>query len=279
VPHDWDKDHISDVTDPDDDNDGIPDTRDPFAIDSDNGSTTPLPVSYTWENDAPNPKGLLGLGFTGLMTNRRSNYAARFDIENITAGGAAGVTTVEQVSPGDAFKSPSICCPKRSNKQRDAFQFGVSPPDSGRFRIHTRIMRPFDGLTPRNYQSMGIFIGSGDQNNYVKITTAMSRGTGVQFMKELRGRIKNRSKKRVSMPGPAYVDLYLTVNVKKRSVSPSYRVKRGGVTRTRKHVGGRRPIPATWLEPGLAVGIISTSRGPGPKFPATWDFIKVKALK
>jgi glucose/arabinose dehydrogenase len=279
VPHDWDKDHISDVTDSDDDNDGLSDSRDPFPIDKHNGATTALPVVYTWENDAPNPGGLLGLGFTGLMTNRRSNYATRYDIENITAGGAAGVTTVEQVSPGDAFKRPSTCCPKTSNKQRDAFQFGVSPPHSGRFRIHTRIMTPFDGLTPRNYQSMGVFIGSGDQNNYVKITTAMSRGTGVQFLKELRGRIKSSSKKRVSMPGPDYVDLYLTVNVRKRSVSPSYRVRRGDVTRTRRLVGGRRSIPAKWLEPGLAVGIISTSRGPGPRFPATWDFIKVKALK
>jgi glucose/arabinose dehydrogenase len=279
VPHDWDKDHISDVTDPDDDNDGIPDTRDPFAIDPHNGSTNPLPVSYTWENDADNPGGLLGLGFTGLMTNRRSNYATRYDIENITAGGAAGVTTVERVGRGDAFKRPSTCCPRSSNKQRNAFQFGVSPPKSGRFRVHTRIVRPFDGLTPRNYQSMGLFIGRGDQNNYAKITTAMSGGTIVQFIKEQRGRIRSRGRRNISMPGPDQVDLYLTVNVSKRSVRPSYRVRRGGVTRPRKYLGKTRSLPGAWLKRSLAIGIISTSRGPGGRFPATWDFIKVRAIK
>ena len=279
VPHDWDEDFLSDVTDPDDDNDGLLDTADPFAIDAHNGSTTKLPVSYTWENDAPNPGGLLDLGFTGLMTNRRSDYATRFNRENITAGGAAGVTTVEQVTPGDAFKKPSTCCRRFSNKQRDAFQFGVSPPSSGRFRIHTRILGPFNGLTPTNHQSMGLFIGSGNQDNYAKIVTAMSGRTVVQFVKERRGRIKSSSKRRVSMPGPDHVDLYLTINVNKDSVRPSFRVTRAGVTRSRKNVGARRALPQGWLEPGLAVGIISTSRGPGPKFPATWDFIKVKALK
>jgi hypothetical protein len=279
VPHDWDADKVSDITDSDDDDDGLLDTRDPFAIDRHNGSTTKLPVSYTWENDAPNPGGLLGLGFTGLMTNRRSNYAARFEIENITAGGAAGVTTVEQVTPGDAFKKPSICCRRFSNKQRDAFQFGVSPPSSGRFRIHTRILGPFNGLTPTNHQSMGLFIGSGNQDNYAKIVTAKSGSTAVQFVKERRGRIKSNSKRRVSMPGPDHVDLYLTINVNKDSVRPSFSVSRGGGTMSRKNVGGWRVLPQGWLKPGLAVGIISTSRGPGPKFPATWDFIKVKALK
>jgi hypothetical protein len=279
VPHDWDKDYISDVTDPDDDNDGLSDAKDPFAIDKHNGGTTALPVVYTWENDAPNPGGLLGLGFTGLMTDRRSNYAARFGVENITAGGAAGVTTVERVASGDAFKTPSTCCRRSSNRQRDAFQFGVSPPVGGKFRVHTRIVRPFDGFTPRDYQSMGLFIGSGDQDNYAKITTAMSGRTAVQFIKERRGRITSSGRRNTTMPGPDQVDLYLTVNVSKRSVRPSYRVTREGVSRSRKHVGKRRSLPAAWLKPGLAIGIISTSRGPGGKFPATWDFIRVRAIK
>ena len=58
TPHDWDGDHISDLNDPDDDNDGVPDTSDPFAIDATNGlgrrcrchttSTAPLAASWTW---------------------------------------------------------------------------------------------------------------------------------------------------------------------------------------------------------------------------------------
>ncbi len=34
-----------------------------------NGTTTTLPVNFTWDNDDPPEGGLLGLGFTGLMTN------------------------------------------------------------------------------------------------------------------------------------------------------------------------------------------------------------------
>jgi len=148
---------------------------------------------------------------------RRSNYAARFDVESITAGGAAGVTTVERVTSGDAFMTPSTCCRRSSNRQRDAFQFGVSPPERGKFRVHTRIVRPFDGFTPRNYQSMGLFIGRGDQNNYARITTAMSGRIAVQFIKERRGRVASSGRRNMTMPGPDQVDLYLTVNVSKRS--------------------------------------------------------------
>jgi len=60
---------------------------------------------------------------------------------------------------------------------------------------------------------------------------------------------------------------------------PSYIVTRGGVRGSRQYVGKRRSLPAAWLKPGLAIGIISTSRGPGGRFPATWDMIKVRAVK
>jgi hypothetical protein len=36
--------------------------------------------------------------------------------------------------------------------------------------VRTRIVGPFKGVTPQNYQSMGLFLGTGDQDNYVKIT-------------------------------------------------------------------------------------------------------------
>ena len=70
MPPDADGDGISDLNDPDDDNDGLPDTADPFAVDATNGRSTALPVVHTWDNDAPPAGGLLGLGFTGLMTER-----------------------------------------------------------------------------------------------------------------------------------------------------------------------------------------------------------------
>jgi len=267
-PPDWDHDFISNLNDPDDDNDGIPDTSDRFAIDPNNGTTTNLPVSYKWDNNVPSPGGLLGLGFTGLMTNGTSNYASLYDPSAMTAGGAAGVMTVDAVPAGDALGS--------TNTQQYAFQFGFSTAGIGTFTAHTRILAPFAGLTPQGNDSMGLFIGTGDQDNYVKIVTSANGGTGgIQFLKEVGGVVTNRPQAAVTMPGPDSVDLYLTVDPAALTVQPSYTVTTGGVTGPRTNLGGPEPIPASWLSaPALAAGTIATSAGGSP-FPATWDFIEV----
>jgi hypothetical protein len=80
------------------------------------------------------------------------------------------------------------------------------------------------------------------------------------------------------MPGPDRVDLFLTVDPATATVQPSYSVTTNGFTQARVNVGGPEPIPSTWFKGvnlGLAVGIISTSRGAAPEFPATWDLIEV----
>ena len=97
VPPDADGDHISISNDSDDDNDGIPDLT-VFPLDQFNGFATRLPISYLWENDGSNPGGILNLGFTGLMINGASNYRTLYRSNEMTAGGAAGVLTVDTVS-------------------------------------------------------------------------------------------------------------------------------------------------------------------------------------
>jgi len=89
TPPDADGDHDSNLNDPDDDNDTIPDNTDPFARDAQNGKNTNLPILYSWENGDPSPGGILGLGFTGLMTNGSTDYEKLFDPSDVTAGGAA----------------------------------------------------------------------------------------------------------------------------------------------------------------------------------------------
>jgi hypothetical protein len=270
LPPDYDHDFISNLNDADDDNDGKPDTSDPFAIDPNNGKTTSLPVQYSWDNNAPDPGGLLQLGFTGLMTNGSSNYESLFNASNMTAGGAAGVTTIDKVPDGDALNA--------ANTQNYGFQFGINPPASGTFTAHTRIVGPFAGLTPQDNQSMGLFIGAGDQDNYVKVVTFANGGAGgVQSLKELNGVAGPASAEALSLPGPDAVELYLTVDRAAGTVQASYAVTANGVTGQPTTVGAPEPIPSAWLNAstGLAVGIISTSAGPAPEFPATWDFIEV----
>ena len=271
VPPDCDGDFLSDLNDPDDDNDGLPDTADPFAIDADNGKTTSLPVSYTWDNDAPNTGGLLNLGFTGLMTNGSANYETLYDPAKMTAGGAAGVVTVDAVPEGDAWgdqRHAEVRLPVRRQM----------PATTGTFTVHTRIQAPFAGMTPEDNQSMGLFIGNGDQDNYVKLITHANDGAGgVVFAKEVDGTfVRDRPQATESLPGPDAVDLFLTVDPDAKTVEPSYVVTTNGEPGPVQAIGGPEPIPTGWFggSTGLAVGIISTSVGPGPAFPATWEFIE-----
>jgi Malectin domain/Abnormal spindle-like microcephaly-assoc'd, ASPM-SPD-2-Hydin/Kelch motif/Glucose / Sorbosone dehydrogenase len=271
APPDRDGDFISDRNDPDDDNDGVPDTSDPFALDPSNGTSKVLPVSYFWENDGSNPGGILNLGFTGLMTNGVANYATLFDPDKMTAGGAAGVVTVDQVSEGDAFGS--------LNNQEYALQFGLSanPASTGTFVVHTRILAPFAGLTPQAGQSMGLFVGTGNQNNYARIVVSGAGGGAIEFLPEIGGTVGTTITTALTLPGPNYVDLYLRVNPQQSTVQPLYAVTSGGVTGPQSVLAPPQPVPASWFTnsaTGLAVGIISTSRGPAPPFPATWDFIQ-----
>lgn len=271
VPSDADGDNISNKNDPDDDNDGKPDTSDPFAVDPANGTSTDLPAVYNWDNTASYPDTLLNLGFTGLMTNGKDDYESLFDPTNMTAGGAAGAVTIDSVPAGDANST--------KNTQKYGFQFGVDVgPNTGVYTAHTRILAPFAGITPQNYQSMGLFIGTGDQDNYVKLTTFAGGGTGaVQFGKEVATSFTSR-KATVAMPGPSAVDLYLTVDPVANTVQPSYVViDANGNAGPRNNVGAPVAIPAEWNSSAnaLAAGLISTSNGPGPEFAATWDLIEV----
>ena len=269
VPADRDGDKISDLNDPDDDNDGLPDTSDPFAIDPNNGRTTTTPLRLTWDNDAPLAGGLMNLGFTGLMTNGTSDYESLYDPSLMTAGGAAGVATVDQVSEGDAFASV--------NTQEYGFQVGLTPP-AGSFTAHTRVVGPFQGLTPQGLQSMGLFIGTGHQDNYAKLVVSANGGAGgIEFLKEVGGYPTWRPQAAVALPGPDAIDLYLTIDPAARTVQPSFTVTTAGTTGPRTAVGTPEPIPAGWLSgtAALAAGLISTSNGPAPPFPATWDFFEV----
>lgn len=283
APHDWNRNFISDRNDPDDDGDGLPDISDPFAIDPNNGLTTNVPTSYNWQNGATNnpcaptpfpsgcPGGLLGLGFTGLMTNGQTNYANLYNPSNIIAGGAAGVLTVASVPAGDATGT--------TNTQQYAFQFGVnaSPTSTGVFTAHTRIVGPFAGITPAGNDSMGLYIGTGDQDNYAKLVLTANGGSpGIQLVKEVGATPTPGPFASMTLPGPDAVDLYLTVDPAAATVTAAYRVTSNGTPGPITTLGSPQPIPTPWLnntKRGLALGTIATSAGGSP-FPATWSVLE-----
>jgi hypothetical protein len=201
------------------------------------------------------------------MTNGSANYASLFNPANMTAGGAAGVATIDKVPSGTANGT--------TNTQKYGFDFGVKVP-STTFTAHTRILAPFAGLTPAGSESMGLFIGTGDQSNYLKLVTSANKGAGgIQMVREINDSVTNRPQAAVAMPGPDSVDLWLTINPSTDQVQASYAVTTNGVLGARTNLGSPISVPAAWLNgsSALAVGIISTSAG-GTPFPATWDLIE-----
>src|SRR5690606_29896805 len=95
-------DFISDLNDPDDDNDGINDVSDFFQIDPQNGVQSTLPVSYQFFQDDPGT-GFFGVGFTGLMVDGSTDYLDMFELNELTVGGTAGKATIDNFTDGTAY--------------------------------------------------------------------------------------------------------------------------------------------------------------------------------
>jgi hypothetical protein len=162
------------------------------------------------------------------------------------------------------------------------FQLGVNAP-STKFQVIGRIVEPFSGLTPGAHQQMGIFLGDGTQDGFVKLTL---KGTDtnvekVHVLREENATVLTNRIKDIVLPGPDFVDLRLVVDPSAGTVQGFARATVGGVLQPEITMGAPFPIPAAWytsLTRGLAAGLISTSTGPAPPFPATWDFFHVEPV-
>ncbi|WP_226163610.1 malectin domain-containing carbohydrate-binding protein, partial [Hymenobacter terricola] len=269
IPADFDHDFISDRNDPDDDNDGIADTSDYFPLDPANGLATTLPIKYDLFNNFPGT-GLFGVGFTGLMSNGTSNYASLYDANNLIAGGAVGAFSIVNTSVGDALGT--------TNTQQNGFQFGVKS-STFPFTIQGRLLGPFfNNLTPQNFQSQGIYLGNGDQDNYLKIALIANGGVGgIEVVAENAG-VPVRTQ--YALPGgipTSTLDFFLAVDPNSGLVQPKYAANGGATTALGPPIQTAGPLRAA-LQDGkaYAVGLIATSRG-AAAFTATWDFVYVTA--
>ena len=287
TPNDFDQDFLSDLQDQDDDNDALLDVLDPFAIDPTNGLSTNLPVEYPFWNNDPGT-GFFGLGFTGLMVDPSGNtdYLDQFDENLISFGGAAGKASVDLVPGGQAFE--------QFNDQEYAFQFGINvDTTSNPFTIHSRVESPFFGINgqdsdPAGLQSAGIYMGNGDQDNYIKIvintgTSDYDTLSGIGITTETEGlAVTNFYDIPGILDGNA-VDLYFIVYPGQQLTQPYISLDGGNSSIS---IGEPITIPDSFLDAtdqqGMAVGLIATSFDStvdSPKFSAIWDFINVTENK
>ena len=162
------------------------------------------------------------------------------------------------------------------NSLRFGFQRGFIRP-TGEFTAYTTVCAPYP---PGNSQSVGLFIGPGDQDNYVKAVVDRSGGTpAMHDSREVDGVGAGIAMKKDAKIGNApCVDIRILVTPATRKYAPSYSLN-GGTSWT--GFGGdakRRTIPAAWLDSGrpLAVGLFSTRvNGSLPSFGASWDRLGV----
>ena len=111
----------------------------------------------------------------------------------MTAGGAAGVATVDEVSEGDAFES--------QNTQEYGFQLGVTATGRPVHRSHPH-PRPVQRHRPAGLPVHGRVHRHRDQDDYVKLVVSANGGAGgIEFLKEVNG-IPTFSRRRRGAPRP-----------------------------------------------------------------------------
>ncbi|MEJ8800548.1 malectin domain-containing carbohydrate-binding protein [Pontibacter sp. H249] len=271
LPTDFNQNFLSDINNPDDDSDSINDNVDLFGLDAQNGLSTNLPVNYELFNNYPGT-GFFGLGFTGLMTNKQpdNDYLNLFDESNLIAGGAVGAFSVVAVSGGDALGA--------LNSQENAFQYGINVNAStGPFTVEASMLGPFfNGNLPQNDQSQGIYIGTGDQDNYLKIVMNAHNGSvGIEVVYEEAGQPAAYQHTLEGGLPSSFIEFYLSIDPATGTVQPKYSRDGGAITAIGSpiQVGGAL-LNAIQSTPALAVGIIATSRN-ASHFTATWDKINI----
>ncbi|WP_142858430.1 malectin domain-containing carbohydrate-binding protein [Salinigranum halophilum] len=275
-PVDGDQDGSPDSLDPDDDNDGLSDGEDPFAIDPLNGLDNDLPVERQFVA-GQHPESLFGVGFTGLMTNG-TDYADLYNGSQVRAGGATERISIDAIPFGDAYEE--------QNSQSYAFQYGVNATGDSPFTVRTTVESPFpDGVSPEPNQSVGMQIGPGDQDNYIKLVATAQDATGsasggVQLLHEVNGTVVNSravlSESEVIGSGQT-IDLYLDVYPSNDTVEASYSINGG----ERVYFDQTLTMSESWYATstrGLAVGVISTARGASSTHPASWDRLSVTEI-
>ncbi|WP_193210601.1 malectin domain-containing carbohydrate-binding protein [Luteolibacter marinus] len=272
LPPDRDGDFLSDLLDTDDDNDGIADSQDVFPIDPNNGSDVASPMRYDLFNELG--IGFFSIGFTGVMSNPGEDYSQRIDETELIAGGTAGLFTDPTVGPGSPLGS--------SNTQVNAFQFGVNVDEfTGPFRVISGLGGLLFNGEPSDAQSHGIFIGNGDQDNYVKVAVNANSGPGaIEVVHEEDGTVLSQNL--YSEPGlfSGVVTLTFLVDPIAGTVQPGFWVGTGSIVDVGPPISvGGKVLDVIRGPQCMAVGLLATTGNVAtPSFNATWDYFEVQPV-
>ena len=267
-PEDFDKDFISDLNDPDDDNDGILDVNDKFFFDAANGIGTVLPLYYGWNPGDPVRGHVANTGFTGVqISSNNPNYVQKQHISVGAAGGYLAIFAGEGTNEGP------------TNTQANALQIGFNATKP--FQVHTRITQPFIGKTPAGKQAAGLFLGP-DEDNYVKLVVTADKGDGapgIQFASESGGSFNpdpTSANPGLALPGPSDIDLFLEGNPAGGTISAFYRVNS---TNPADVIWiGTVPVAPSFFVNGSPVGVLTSRAGTPNTITFGFDYFEIRHL-
>lgn len=272
----------SNLLDNDDDNDGLADAIDPFQLDPTNGKNNNGELPFARELFNATGFGIGDIGFTGVMVNGTNDYLELIDDvgDELVFGGTAGIYTDPTVTDGDAFED--------TNTQKNGFQFGVAVnTQTGPFTIEAQINGPFLGDVLENFASHGIQMGTGDQDNYLKVVLSNQNGSeAIQVLYEENGAVASDQK--LTVPAAVFdataIRLFLSVDPTVGTVQARYSADGGPITDIGNPVtltgNVLAAVQGTYTINGqsscLAVGPIATSFGDNaPEFGASWDYFRI----
>ena len=296
-PNDFDKSagapFVSDLNDPDDDNDGIADSEDPFQLgdpESAGSDAFMLPIQNDLLNDQQGIGGIFGLGMTGLMNNgntgpnwldwidRRAEEGAPYDPNepniNDVVGGAPGIMT-SHMRWGTAKGT--------SNDQEKAYQMGVQVSEAtGNFTVETW-MKNFDsnlqlyGNTSAVGGELGLFLGTGFQDNFVQFVISQDGLSAVQEINDVLDTANALFLPLAEIDRPSSnLFLYIDVNPVTGVLQFDYKIE-DGIKQTLGTITatGNTLAAIQNANTDLAVGFIGTSNTVGVELEGSWEYLKV----
>lgn len=272
---------VSDWNDPDDDDDGINDDVDPFAIDANNGTNidhNDLPLVYPFFNADPGT-GFFGLGFTGLMMNGSNDYLELLNPdEDLIAGGATGTFTNPTVEDGSPLTNDNV----------NAYQFGIDISGAAEPVVfRTQMNGSFFNGTSNTDFLQGAYIGTGDQDNYVLVAlVGLGGGTGgFRVIRELGGVITSTDYPEANILSSTVIHLMIEVDPSNGNVQPYFSADNGPAMALGSPLTTSGNLLAaiqgsyqiSGIPMALATGVLASS-GTGLDFIANWDFMEVYSV-
>ena len=264
---------VSDLNDPDDDDDGLNDNIDAFALDASNGQNTVLPLDLPLLNGDPGT-GFFGVGFTGLMTNGQDYLLNIADETNssteIIAGGAVGLFTINNQEGGDAYNE--------FNSLKNGFQLGFPlTQNSPVTTLETKLLGPIWNGTPINFQQAGFALSDGSQVNYLKLVPISLNGTKVEVQyQEDDADVASQAYTFAGLETASEIVLQLVIDPAAGTVQPKIKLDNGPL----QNVGAAVQLQGNLLQRvqgnlAPAVTILTTSAAPGVTMNATYDYIRI----